>query len=68
MGEQPGDRRSDDSLVWSVVATLLAGPAVWGATGYGVDVALGVSVFTPIGIVVGFALSLYTVYARYGRD
>jgi hypothetical protein len=60
---------SDEGAVWSIIATLVAGPVVWGAVGYGVDVLRGSSSrpFTAVGVIVGFVTSLYIVYVRYGR-
>jgi ATP synthase protein I len=57
-----------EGVVWSVLGTLLAGPALYGLAGYGVDRWAGTSFATPIGILVGFALGIYIVYMRYGRD
>ncbi|HSK25526.1 MAG TPA: hypothetical protein VK894_01270 [Jiangellales bacterium] len=72
MSEEPGGSARDtsrgDSIVFSIMGTLIAGPALYGLVGYGVDALAGTSVFVPVGIVVGFALSLYIVYVRYGRD
>jgi ATP synthase protein I len=56
-----------EAIVWSIVGTLLAGPALYGLIGYGVDRLFDISVGVPIGIVVGFVLSFYIIYARYGR-
>ena len=57
---------SDDGAnqVWGLICTLVAGPAVWGAVGYGVDSAADTAVFTPVGVVVGFLTSFYIVYAK----
>lgn len=72
MNDKPSDSADDthggESLVWSVVGTLLAGPALYGLIGYGVDRLADISVGVPIGIVVGFVLSGYIIYMRYGRD
>lgn len=68
---QPGDRTTGDqgeSIVWSIVGTLLAGPALYGLIGYGVDRLLDTAVGLPIGIVVGFVLSFYIIYKRFGQD
>ncbi len=57
-----------DALAWSMVATLVAGPATWGGIGWLIDRWLGTGrVFTLIGVVIGFVLGIYTVYVRYGR-
>lgn len=71
MGDQSDDTHRDhrgESAVWSIMGTLLGGPALYGGIGYGVDRLAGTSVFVPIGIVVGFVLGFYIVYVRYGRD
>lgn len=57
---------SDDGAnqVWGLICTLVAGPAVWGAVGYGIDSAAGTALGTPIGVVVGFVTSFYVVYVK----
>lgn len=50
--------------VWGLISTLVGGPAVWGGIGYGVDRLADTSVFTPIGVVVGFVTSFYIVYVK----
>jgi F0F1-type ATP synthase assembly protein I len=57
-----------ESAVWAMIATLVSGPAVWGGIGYLLDRVTGASVFTPIGVAVGFVTAIYIVYVRYGRD
>lgn len=58
-----------ESIAWSVMSTLAAGPLLYGLVGWGLDRWLGTSrVFVALGIVLGFVLSFYIVYARYGRD
>jgi hypothetical protein len=52
------------NLVWGLISTLVAGPAVWGAIGFGVDRLADTSVFTPVGVVVGFVTSFYIVYVK----
>lgn len=65
----PAGPPGDESAVWSIVGTLLAGPAVWGAAGYGLDVLLGTErLCTALGILLGFGTAMYIVYVRYGRD
>lgn len=70
MSSRPDDAPHGESDVWGLISTLVAGPAVWGAVGYGVDQLVDTSrpVFTPVGVVVGFLTSFYIVYVRYGRD
>ena len=53
-----------ESQVWGLIATLVGGPAVWGAIGYGMDQLMDAAVFTPIGVVVGFVTSFYIVYVK----
>ena len=53
-----------ESQVWGLISTLVGGPAVWGAIGYGVDRLLDTSAFLPIGVVVGFVTSFYIVYVK----
>ena len=53
-----------ESQVWGLISTLVGGPAVWGAIGYGVDRLLDTSLFLPIGVVVGFVTSFYIVYVK----
>lgn len=53
-----------ESQVWGLISTLVGGPAVWGAIGYGADELLDTSAFLPIGVVVGFVTSIYIVYVK----
>ena len=53
-----------ESLVWGLISTLVAGPAVWGGIGYGVDRLTDAGVYTPIGLVIGFVTSFYVVYVK----
>ena len=53
-----------ESQVWGLISTLVGGPAVWGAIGYGVDRLLDTSAFLPVGVVVGFVTSIYIVYVK----
>lgn len=57
-----------EGVAWSVMSTLVAGPVLYGVIGWGIDVLVGTSrVFTALGVLVGFVLSFYIVYARHGR-
>jgi F0F1-type ATP synthase assembly protein I len=59
---------ADSNVAWSVLGTLLAGPAVWGGIGYLADLLLDTDpLFLVIGILIGAAGSFYLVYHRYGR-
>ena len=53
-----------ESQVWGLISTLVGGPAVWGAIGYGADTLLDTEVFLPVGVVVGFVTSFYIVYVK----
>ena len=53
-----------ESQVWGLISTLVGGPAVWGAIGYGGDQLLETSVLLPIGVVVGFVTAFYIVYVK----
>ena len=68
MNDESNESPGGESIVWSIVGTLLAGPMLYGLIGFGVDELADVSVGLPIGIVVGFVLSGYIIYMRYGRD
>ena len=54
---------------WSIIGTLLAGLAVWGAIGFLIDRLTGLHrVFLSIGLVVGAIGGVYLVVRRYGRE
>ena len=53
-----------ESQVWGLISTLVGGPAVGGAIGYGVDRLLDTEVLLPVGVVVGFVTSFYIVYVK----
>ena len=70
----PPDRRQPDDAwggygqAWSIIGTLLAGPAIWGAIGFGLDRPLGfTALFLSIGLVVGAVGSVYLVVIKYGK-
>ncbi|WP_205843628.1 AtpZ/AtpI family protein [Nakamurella deserti] len=48
------------------MTTLIGGFAVWGGIGWLLDLWLGTRLFTPIGLIVGMALGIYAVVARFG--
>lgn len=56
-----------DAMGATMIAYLVTGPALFGGIGWLIDEMLGLGVFTPIGVVTGMALSLYTIWLRYGR-
>jgi ATP synthase protein I len=68
MNDQSSEPDGGESIVWSVMGTLISGPALYGLIGFGVDRLADSSIGLPIGIVIGFVLSGYIIYMRYGRD
>jgi ATP synthase protein I len=68
------DRRDQDAwegygTAWSIIGTLIAGLAVWGAIGFGIDRLAGFRMlFLPIGLVVGAVGGVWIVVVRYGRQ
>jgi F0F1-type ATP synthase assembly protein I len=61
-------QRLDESRMWSVASSLITGPVMFGAIGYGLDHLLGTSWLVAVGILAGMALSLYLVWVRYGTQ
>jgi F0F1-type ATP synthase assembly protein I len=58
-----------EQLAWSVMATMVAGPLLYGVLGWGIDTLVGTTrVFLALGVLVGFVSSFFIVYARYGRN
>lgn len=53
---------------WAAVSTLFGGFLVWGGVGWLLDRWLGTHFLTPIGVILGMALGIYTVVMRYGRE
>jgi F0F1-type ATP synthase assembly protein I len=51
---------------WAVMTTLLGGFIVWGGIGWLLDRWWETKVFTPIGLIVGMALGIYAVVAKFG--
>lgn len=56
-----------DSLGSTVLAYLVTGPVVFGLVGWGLEALTGWRIFVLLGILVGMALSLYTIWVRYGE-
>jgi F0F1-type ATP synthase assembly protein I len=52
---------------WAVITTLIGGFVVWGGLGWLMDRWLDTRLCTPIGVILGMALGIYAVVARYGR-
>jgi F0F1-type ATP synthase assembly protein I len=58
-----------EQFAWSVMATMVAGPLLYGVLGWGIDTLVGTTrVFLALGVLVGFVSSFFIVYARYGRN
>lgn len=51
---------------YAVIGTLISGMAVWGGVGWLLDHWLDTRVFFPVGIILGTAVAIYLVVARYG--
>lgn len=66
--ELPSANARADALGATVIAYLLTGPAVFGAIGFGLDKLLGTGFIIVLGILAGMALSLYTIWLRYGTS
>lgn len=65
---EPTVDRRGEGMVWSIISTLVAGPAVWGGIGWAVDVWRETGrMFTAAGVIVGFVTALYLVYVKYGK-
>ena len=50
----------------AVIGTMISGMAVWGGVGWLLDHWLDTRVFFPVGIILGMAVAIYLVVARYG--
>lgn len=58
-----------EGLVWSVIGTLVSGPLVWGLIGAYLDRKFDAKpMYLALGLILGFVVSMYIVYVRYGRD
>lgn len=51
---------------WAVITTLIGGFAVWGGIGWLLDRWLGTSFLVAVGLIIGMALGIYAVVARFG--
>jgi ATP synthase protein I len=59
----PGEPPEGDP--WAAFGYLVAGVGVYGAIGFGLSVWLGGAFWVPVGILVGAAIGMYMVFARY---
>ena len=58
-----------EGLVWSVIGTLVSGPLVWGLLGAFLDRKFETEpIYLVSGLILGFVMSMYIVYVRYGRE
>lgn len=64
-GLSPGAAGSQ--IGWASTSTMLGGIVVWGGAGWLLDHWLGTRFATPTGALLGMALGIYAVVARYGR-
>ena len=51
---------------YAVIGTLISGMAVWGGVGWLLDQWWDTRVFFPVGVILGMALAIYLVVARFG--
>ncbi|MGY1811978.1 hypothetical protein [Blastococcus sp. SYSU D00820] len=49
-----------------MIGTLISGMAVWGGVGWLLDQWLDTRVFFPVGVILGMAVAIYLVVARFG--
>lgn len=54
-----------EAVALTVLARLIAGPALYGGLGWVLDHWLGTGFLLPIGLIVGEGLALYVVLVRY---
>jgi len=65
----PTDTGPGEDVAWGMVSTLVAGPLVWGGIGMLIDSLVGTTrIFLPLGIVLGFVVSFYIIYVRFGLE
>ena len=62
----PSRQGSGAETGWAVIGTMISGMAVWGGAGWLLDRWLDARVFAPVGIILGMAVAIYLVVARYG--
>jgi F0F1-type ATP synthase assembly protein I len=66
-----GSRRDEpvpEAAAWNVMAYLLAGILGFGLPGWLLDLWLGTSWLLLVGLLLGMAVALTTVWFRYGTD
>ena len=63
---RPAPQGSGAETGYAVIGTMISGMAVWGGAGWLLDRWLDTIVFAPVGILLGIAMAVYLVVARYG--
>ncbi|NLJ52858.1 MAG: AtpZ/AtpI family protein [Intrasporangiaceae bacterium] len=63
----PSDSFQADAMGSTVIAYLVTGPLVFGGLGWLITRWTDITLFIPVGMLAGMALSLYTIWLRYGR-
>jgi F0F1-type ATP synthase assembly protein I len=61
---RPASKGADEG--WAVLSTLISGFVIFGGIGWFLDQWWGTRLMTPIGLVVGMALSIYAVVMQFG--
>ncbi|MDO5501789.1 MAG: hypothetical protein Q4G67_01325 [Actinomycetia bacterium] len=56
-----------DAMGATIIAYLITGPALFGGIGWLLAEWLDLRLLIPVGVLAGMALSLYTIWLRYGR-
>jgi F0F1-type ATP synthase assembly protein I len=64
--DSPSGGGSGVETGYAVIGTLISGMAVWGGAGWLLDQWLDTRVFFPVGIILGMAVAIYLVVARFG--
>ncbi len=62
----PARQGSGAETGYAVIGTLISGMAVWGGAGWLLDQWWDTRVFFPVGVILGMAVAIYLVVARYG--
>jgi F0F1-type ATP synthase assembly protein I len=62
----PARQGSGAETGYAVIGTMISGMAVWGGVGWLLDQWADMRVFFPVGIILGMAVAIYLVVARYG--
>ncbi|MDO5503434.1 MAG: hypothetical protein Q4G67_09710 [Actinomycetia bacterium] len=63
----PSSAFQADAMGATVIAYLVTGPMVFGGLGWLLSRWTDITLFIPVGMLAGMALSLYTIWLRYGR-